>query len=360
MNIFHCACGNTVYFENTRCLACDRELGFLPERMEHAALEPESGKDYRAITPKGEVGRYRKCANFAEEDICNWMVPADSKERFCEACRLNQVIPNLAKPGNREKWLNVEREKRRLIYELKHLGLPFHSKREDAASGLAFAFMEDEKTETEFADAAGDSGRVFTGHANGLITINILEADDAAREAIRQRMNEASRTLLGHFRHEIGHYYWDRLIRDGQRQAEFRRYFGDERLDYQAALKRYYNQGPPPDWNQRFISAYASAHPWEDWAECWGHYLQIRDALETALALEFIDARPTSFDHLIRLWTRLSTAINLMNRSMGMRDAYPFVLTDPVIEKIRFIHELIYEVGQPPRGGMGPEAGPTN
>lgn len=348
MNIFHCACGNPVYFENTRCLACTRELGFLPDHQEQAALEAVSGREYRARTGGGDAGLYRKCANYAEEDVCNWMVPADSEERFCEACRLNRVIPNLARPGNREKWLNVEREKRRLIYELKHLGLPFHSKRDDADSGLAFAFMEDQNTETEFADSAGDSGKVFTGHANGLITINILEADDAAREAMRQRMNEASRTLLGHFRHEIGHYYWDRLIREGRRLEGFRQRFGDERQDYSRSLRDYYRQGPPPDWRQRYVSAYASAHPWEDWAECWGHYLQIRDALETALALEIVDAPPADFDHLIRLWTRLSTAINLMNRSMGMRDAYPFVLTDPVIEKIRYIHELIQEVGDAP------------
>ncbi len=345
MNIFRCHCGNTVYFENTRCLSCTRELGFLPDQMLQAALEPAGTGTWQAYTTEGDAGRYRKCGNYADENVCNWMVPVEEKEKFCEACRLNKVIPNLSRPGNREKWLNVEREKRRLLYELKHLNLPFSSKKEDPGKGLAFAFLEDSQTESEFADTAGDTGRVFTGHANGLITINILEADDVAREAMRQRMNEASRTLLGHFRHEIGHYYWDRVIEAGGRHAEFRARFGDERLDYKTALSNYYNSGPPADWRKHYVSAYASAHPWEDWAECWGHYLQIRDALETAHALEFIDALPSDFDHLTVLWTRISTGVNLMNRSMGLRDAYPFVLTDAVQDKIHYIHDLITEVG---------------
>lgn len=341
MNIFRCACGNTVYFENDVCLACDRKLGFLPDRLEHAALEPIEGERWRALTPDGEAGVYRRCRNYAEQSVCNWMVPDESRDTYCTACRLNRIIPNLDRPGNREKWLNVEREKRRLIYELLRLGLPFEAKRDNPREGLAFAFMEDAVSNGEFVDRNWQGGRVFTGHAGGLITINIIEADDAAREAMRQQMNEASRTLLGHFRHEIGHYYWDRLIRDDDRLDSFRALFGDERVDYQAALKRHYRDGPPGDWQQRFISGYATAHPWEDWAECWGHYLQITDALETAHALDMGVARPRDFDELIRTWTRVSISVNLMNRSMGLRDAYPFVLNDPVIEKLRYIHELI-------------------
>lgn len=347
MNIFRCACGNTVYFENDRCLRCGERLGFLPDRLIQATLTSRDDGTWQAATPEGEVGVYRRCRNNEEHNVCNWMVPAKSKDVFCTACRLNRIIPNLDKPGNREKWLNVEREKRRLIYELLRLGLPFEAKRDNPKEGLAFAFMEDAVQTGEFVNRNLPGGRVFTGHAGGLITINIIEADDAAREAMRQQLNEASRTLLGHFRHEIGHYYWDRLIRDDGRLESFRAAFGDERQDYQASLKRHYAEGPPSDWQNCFISGYATAHAWEDWAECWGHYLQILDALETAQALDMGVKRPRDFDELIETWTRVSISVNLMNRSMGMRDAYPFVLNDPVTEKIRYIHELIGTVADP-------------
>jgi len=340
MNTFHCACGNRVYFENDHCLACQRRLGFLPDHLCQTALEGP-GPAYQAHGPEGALGHYRKCRNYSQHQVCNWMVPADSDDGFCMACRLNRIIPNLDKPGNREKWLNVEREKRRLIYDLLRLELPFTAKRDDPRTGLAFAFMEDQEPSQEFVDQNWSGGKVFTGHANGLITINILEADDAAREAMRQRMNEASRTLLGHFRHEIGHYYWDRLIRDSDWLQPCRAVFGDDRQNYAEALKRHYRQGPPTDWQKAYISAYAASHPWEDWAECWGHYLQITDALETAHALDMGIPQPRDFDHLIETWTRLSITLNLMNRSMGLRDAYPFVLTNPVIDKLRFIHQII-------------------
>ncbi len=343
MNIYRCACGNPVYFENDQCLACGRRLGFLPERLTQAAIEPLPGGNdlWRAHTPEGEMGEYHRCRNYSEQNVCNWMVVSDNGERYCVACRMNRIIPNLDRPGNRDKWLNVEREKRRVIYDLLRLGLPFLAKRDDPHTGLAFAFMEDQQPTQEFVDSSWSGGKVFTGHAKGLITINIIEADDAAREALRQQLNEASRTLLGHFRHEIGHYFWDRLILEGGRLAGFREVFGDERQDYQSSLRRHYQQGPPANWQQHYISAYAAAHPWEDWAECWGHYLQITDALETAHALDMGVSLPRDFDELIRVWSRVSININLMNRSMGMRDAYPYVLNDSVVAKLRYIHEVV-------------------
>jgi len=341
MNLFRCACDNRIYFENDHCLRCDRKLGFVPEALTMAALEGQ-GDVREAVGPEGSLGKYKLCRNYAGHQVCNWLLPADSGEQFCMACRLNRIIPNLAKPGNREKWLNVEREKRRLIYDLLRLGLPFNAKRDNPGTGLAFAFMEDQSpAKGEFVDTAWAGGKVFTGHANGLITINIMEADDAAREAMRQRMNEASRTLLGHFRHEIGHYYWDRLIQDSDWLPGYRALFGDERENYSSALKRHYKKGPPVDWQQHYISAYATAHPWEDWAECWGHYLQITDALETAHGLDMGVRRPVDFDELVETWIQLSICLNLMNRSMGLRDAYPFVLSNPVIEKLAFIHRVI-------------------
>src|SRR5262249_50270393 len=154
--------------------------------------------------------------------------------------------------------------KRRLVYTLLALNLPLVSRQEDRESGLSFEFLADP------ADPAAP--RVMTGHAGGVITVNVAEADDAERERRRLQMNEPYRPLLGAFRHEIGHYYWDRLIRGSARLAAFRETFGDERADYAEALDRHHAGGPPGDWQDRFVSAYASSHPWEDWAETWAHY----------------------------------------------------------------------------------------
>ena len=87
--------------------------------------------------------------------------------------------------------------------------------------------------------------------------------------------------MLGHLRHEIGHYYQPLLVTDWERCREL---FGDDREDYGAAMERHYASGPPADWPERFVSAYATMHPWEDWAETFAHYLHIRDVLQTAVA----------------------------------------------------------------------------
>ena len=239
-----------------------------------------------------------------------------------------------------------------LVYGLLRLGLPVVSKAEDDARGLAFDFLAD----PDSPEQAGSP--VTTGHAEGLITINIAEADDAERERRRQGMAEPYRSLLGHFRHESGHYYWERLIREGRWLKAFRSCFGDERRDYQTCLQAHYADGPPPDWQERFVSAYASAHPWEDWAETWTHYLHIVDTLETAQAFglrlspaagsdpslaavaDFDPYQEKSFESLIATWLPLTYAVNSLNRSMGQPDLYPFVIAPPVIAKLRFVHEL--------------------
>ena len=191
----------------------------------------------------------------------------------------------------------------------------------------------------------------MTGHAGGLITLNVAEADDPERERQRKSMGEPYRTLLGHFRHEIAHYYWDRLVADSPAIEEFRRLFGDEREDYPAALQRHYAEGPPADWSEHFVTAYASAHPWEDFAETWAHYFHMVDTLETALAFGLrlrpqvakgaglaavIDFDPyiAEMDRIIDTWLPLTFAVNSINRSMGLPDLYPFVLPPPVIWKL--------------------------
>ena len=275
MKLFQCQnCGQPLYFENTRCERCGLSLGYLPRREAISALQPHGSAD----GPQGQVRRaladmelYRHCAN-AAYDACNWLIPAATSDSYCAACRHNLVIPDLSLPENLPRWRSLEVAKHRLFYTLFQLRLPVETQAENPA-GLAFRFL---------ADVGPAQSEVLTGHDNGVITINLAEADDAERERRRQRMGELYRTLLGHFRHEIGHYYWGRLILSTPHLDEFRRVFGDERQDYAAALQNYYASGAPADWSERFISAYASSHPWEDFAETWAHYFHMIDTLETA------------------------------------------------------------------------------
>jgi hypothetical protein len=270
---------------------------------------------------------------------------------LCRACRLTRVIPDLSVPDHKAAWVKIETAKRRLIYTLLGLELPLPGRAEDPEGGLAFQFLAD--------PTDPNAPRVLTGHNEGIIVLNIAEADDAERERRRHQMGEPYRTLLGHFRHEIGHFYWDQLIRDTEWIEPFRALFGDERADYAAALQKHYKEGPSADWSGQFISAYATTHPWEDWAETWAHYLHMIDTLETAadcgLTLRPADAeeprfRPvstpqsgekTSFDRLIDGWFPVTYLMNNLNRGMGLADAYPFVLATPVIDKLRFIHNRI-------------------
>ncbi len=349
MKTFHCACGNTLYFENTRCVQCGRMLGFLPDALMVSALEAGADGGLIALAPEAEGRTYRQCRNYSDQDACNWMVPADDPEPFCTACRLNEVIPNLEKPGNRPLWIRIEQRKRRLIYDLRRCALPVFPRKSHPGTGLAFAFLEDDPGDLEF-QAQDRDNQILTGHANGLITINIAEADDVERERMRRQMNEQQRTLLGHFRHESGHYYWDRLVAGGPFLSRVRALFGDERQDYAAALSQYYEQGPRQGWQNTHVSAYASAHPWEDWAECWAHFLQITDTLETAVTIGMApdEALDSGIDTRIEHWVTLALKINLLNRSMDQPDPYPFVLPPPVVDKLRLVDEIIRSSGFTP------------
>jgi hypothetical protein len=343
MRTFRCACGARVFFENTGCLACGRELGFLPERGELSAIEAQADGRYRAAE-----GSYKKCENYVAHGVCNWMIPQVDDHALCRACRLNNVIPDLGDPKNRELWGEVERAKRRLIYSLDRLRLPIKSKLEDPEHGLAFDIK---------ADAGAN--RVLTGHAEGLITLNLGEADTVWRERMRAQLNERYRTLLGHFRHEIGHYYWEVLIRDSPALGQYRELFGDEQADYATALQQHYARGPQPDYNETFITPYAASHPWEDWAETFAHYLHMRDTLETAHHFGFASERVgrasmvDALEPVLAEWTELTIALNALNRSMGLPDAYPFAISPRVGEKIAFVartiraHEARREVGAP-------------
>lgn len=347
MKTFHCGnCGQLVFFENVRCERCEAPLGYLPEVGEVGAFEIDaSSGQWRSLHPSVAGQLYRPCHNYSVENVCNWMVPADSPASYCESCALTETIPDLSNPDNRPLWYRTEAAKRRLVYTLTMLGLPVESRLLAPERGMSFAFK-----------AATESEPVMTGHANGLITLNLAEADDAERERVRAAMHEPYRTLVGHFRHEIGHYYFDRLIVGSAWQEAFRERFGDERADYQAALDAHYQNGAPAGWEDSYISEYASMHPWEDWAETWAHYLHMVNTLDTANACGLVldpddeslphlddqtSVNEASFGNLMRRWFPLTYALNSLNRSMGVADAYPFALSPAVVAKLRFVHRVI-------------------
>jgi hypothetical protein len=352
MKIFGCSvCQQVLFFENTTCTRCGHALAYLPEHTVVSALEPapDTPGEWIALAPVAGKARYRLCPNYSEHAACNWAVPVARGERFCGSCRFNDVIPDLADAHAKEAWQRLERAKRRLVYTLLELGLPLEARSEATPRGLAFAFKKTTAQE-----------KVFTGHSDGLVTIDIAEADDPFREKMRLELGETYRTVLGHLRHEIGHYYRMRLVDGSPDEDACRGLFGDERADYGEAVKRHYAAGAPADWNTRFVSAYASMHPHEDFAETWAHYLHMVDTLETArsygLALrpratggattELATVRATrldfdDFDDLMNAWVPLTVALNSMNRSMGLADAYPFVIPAPAVAKLRFVHDLV-------------------
>lgn len=356
---FRCQCGRPVYFRNSLCLACKTPLGYETESGQVLALTPGPQQNtWKLHSQKEDLPLWRRCANFDSPAGCNWLVPAEETEPLCRSCRLNRTIPKLDDADNARWWRLIENAKRRLVSQLMMLGLPVKSKvSEDPDLGVMFDFLRSEP----------DGPRVLTGHASGLITLNVEEADDSKREKIRQNMREPYRTLLGHFRHEIGHYYWELLIPGTPWQDRFRELFGDEREDYAEALKRNYEQGPKPNWRDQHISAYASVHPWEDWAESWAHYLHVVDSLDTALAFGLrgedveTDIEPFKVTDLydpsapdaqrvillINSWVQLTTVLNELARSMGQHDYYPFVLSRPVLKKLHFVQMVVKQA----RGG---------
>lgn len=353
MRLFKCqACQQILYFENTHCEKCSHRLGYLPLVATLSPVEPE-GDVWKALASPGFL--YRFCAN-AQYDACTWLIEAQSRDSLCLCCRHNRTIPDVTLEANVAAWLMIERAKHWLFYSLIRLKLPLVTRMENQKTGLAFDFLAE--------PPEGHAPRVLTGHDNGLITISLKEADDAEREKRRVAMHEPYRTLLGHFRHEVGHYFWDRLVSgamgpDNGRLKRFRALFGDERADYGQALQRHYDQGPLNDWQSQFVTAYATMHPWEDFAETWAHYLHIVDTLETASAFglsirpaltqgEELDAsvdfdpyHAPTMQQLTESWLPLTVAVNSLSRAMGQPDLYPFVLSTPALEKLAFVHSLV-------------------
>ena len=346
MRAFTCnTCGQLVFFENTTCLTCGSELGFWWPDRELLTLERHGDKLDPIGEPGGVPAGLSRCAN-RDLASCNWLVERDGE--LCFSCTLTRTRPRDDDARGLREFRIAENAKRWLLFELGELDLPVIGWRE-REGGLAFDLLSSE------------AEPVTTGHSNGVITLDLAESDDARRIARREQLAEPYRTVLGHLRHEIGHYYWPILVDDAARLARSRELFGDERADYDAALERHYSHGPPPGWRERFVSAYATMHPSEDWAETFAHYLHIRDGLQTAASYRVRVLGPETapppraisdlsrdgtdavddFGRLLAEWLPLTYALNAINRSIGRADLYPFVLSPPVIEKLAFADDLV-------------------
>ncbi len=352
MRQFRCEnCAHPLYFPNDRCGQCGARLGFIPEERQLAAFRIDDAGRHLRYAPASTF--WRPCANSTSACLCNWMVADNDANDLCLSCRLTVTIPDQGLLENRAAWLHLESAKRSWLYTILGLCLPARSRQEDPEHGLAFHFLQQVNSERP----------VLTGHDSGVITINAAESDPVQRERSKHELHEPYRTLLGHFRHESGHYYWDLLILETSFLDPFRALFGDERRDYGAALQRHYEEGPSVDWQTSFVSGYATMHPWEDWAETWAHYLHMVDLLNTArswkLRIEGFADQKTSdrvpahadlsedFRSMVHEWVPLTLLTNSLSRSLGQDDAYPFALSPPALRKMQFVHEVVTQADLP-------------
>ena len=384
MRAFSCqVCGQLVFFENSACLRCGAPLGFVAEDRElHTLARTDDTTAFTILGPAPDddvaTERWVRCGN-AMVAACNWLVreptiadPADPAgvvgaddgvdpehepdADLCLCCQLTRTRPNDDDVEALAAFAETEAAKRRLVFQLLDLGLPVITEDEDPDRGLAFDLL------------SSRYHPVTIGHADGLITLDLSESDDAHREQVRQDLGEPYRTMLGHLRHEVGHYYWQLLIEpDPAWLDRFRALFGDDTQDYSSAIDHHYGAGDAPgavdDWQDSYVSSYATMHPWEDWAETFAHELHILDTLQTAAAYGMkvtgpevlgqdpaedltadpdLDVPAAPFDAVLDDWLPLTYALNGLNRSMGKGDLYPFVLAPPVIEKLAFVYELVH------------------
>lgn len=376
MKTFQCACRQPLFFDNTECLKCGAKVGYDPTSRELVALKPtrpglwKLARDARKPQPQ-----FRFCGTREQAARCNWLIPETDDDEHCLSCRLTRTIPILDRPKNATRLRDIESAKRRVFFVLQNLNLPLEPKTDEEPDGLLFDLLE----------SIPGQPPVLTGHANGVITVNVAEADDDYRERFRENLGEPYRTVVGHLRHELAHYYWDVLVRDSEWLPKFREVFGTEETDYGAALRHHYAAGAPEDWRNRFISAYAAAHPWEDWAESFAHYLHLRATLETVTSYRLSTAKvplridPFGPDALyerepeeagmaflgwVNAWVVLTAVLNEVARSMGQPDIYPFVMNGPVVKKLHFVHCVILgkraaRTVEPPKTLAAPAPAPT-
>lgn len=290
-----------------------------------------------------------KCHNYEHENVCNrCTLTADEDAVLCDYCRHNDTIPNLSVDGNRDLWRELEVAKRRLFYALDLLQLPIGTKTNGILPPLSFDFKADTIKKPKWWWQMDKTDRVYTGHASGKITINIVEADSVAREQARVNLEEAHRTLIGHFRHEIGHYYWEMLV-TGELRDEFIALFGNhEDPTYSDALTHYYEHGAPANWQASYISAYATMHPWEDFAETFALYLNIISVLDTShnMGLSTISPLNEEISELVEQYGQVGVVLNEMNRAMGLIDLIPETVAAPVVTKLAFIDKIVKSANQ--------------
>lgn len=347
MRAFVCpVCHNFVPFEGSTCLSCGTPVGLhLPSRSMVALSDG-------AATVDGV--RWMRCTQSGPLE-CNWLTSESAGVAARGRCLAHSLIRREPDPDDtiaREKMLPATLALRRLVYQLDELGLPVdpYWQRD---GGLAFDLLSSYST----------SERITIGHANGVITIDLVESLDAYRESLRVQLGEPYRTMLGHFRHEAGHYYQNILVETGagaQRYlARCRELFGDERASYADALTRHYEFGAPADWRSSFISEYATMHPWEDFAECFAHYLHIIDTIDTSREAGMVlhadrvrfaaprDVVPLEsyaeapIDQLLDDWKWISLFFNRVNTAMGKGPLYPFEISQPVADKLGFVHTVL-------------------
>ncbi|WP_395396375.1 putative zinc-binding metallopeptidase (plasmid) [Novosphingobium sp. BL-8A] len=352
MRAFSCPnCRRLLHFEARLCPDCSATLGYDPE-IDGFRFLADQATVWR--DGSGDIADVVVCRNNNDFLICNWLVASGEPEGLCRACRHNRTIPDLSEPCVPVRWAKIEAAKRRLFHTLLKLRLPLESMSgaTPGPPGLAFDFLYDR--------AGEETGQpeIFTGHNGGVITLNLVEADDVERERMRRAMGEPYRTLLGHFRHEVGHYYWFRLVaNDASELSAFRTVFGDETVDYEGSLRAHYADSGTKIWTEHFVTFYATSHPWEDFAETFAHFLHIVDVLATAhgfgLSLaSFAEwdriAHSDPFDPYIadaaQLADRmgpLAFSTNAMNRAMGQPDLYPFRLSEPIVAKLDYISRLV-------------------
>ena len=334
-------CGEVAVLEALECTACGLAIGFHPPSLTMAEASPSGIERY---------GRtWAPCSN--RDWRCNWLVADNAGMAQCFSCSLTRRRPNADDTIALEKLADAGLVKRRLLVQLAELGLPVDPFYE-RDGGLAFDLLS----------SYSGQGRVTIGHANGVITIDLVETLDDYREALRIRLREAYRTMLGHFRHEVGHYYQWILVEQTSWIDECRQLFGDERASYSDAIDRHYREGAPEGWEASYISEYATMHPWEDFAESFAHYLHITDSLNTAAAGGLVlqasrvgglvahDVVPrasyqdVSMAEMLADWHWLSLLFNRVNHAMGKGDLYPFTLTEPVQRKLDFVHRVVQDV----------------
>lgn len=332
-------CDHRVFLDDLHCLNCGAELVY----------EPMVGGFALAVCP---------CLH-RDERQCNWAAAADDApaadtvtapvgstgpaddapaaacRQPCAACRRITVSVQAAETPELVAAFcaAIRRTLRRL-----HDGFGIDERRIDPP--LRFAL---ERSVSDWA--------VTIGHTDGLITLDVAEADPLHRESQRTALGEPYRTPLGHVRHEVGHWVWAAAVAPCPGALdEFRSRFGDEQVDYQAALSEHYQQDDDGSWRQDWISRYAAAHPWEDFAESTAHVLHLDDVLHTAAVGRLAPAAEGSFTARYTAWTELVVELNEVTRAMGEDDLYPFAPPPAAVDKMHLAERLLRSIGSPVPG----------